>query len=224
MKRILITLLGLFFAGMFISCQEDKTGFYTGPTAINLSAIGDGVFIKGGEDAEKTFQVVLAVQGEVADYDRVAKFAFGDEHTAVEGTNFELQKEVIIKAGTLSDTIDCKVFRTGLNDDPLMFDLTFDSTGDFVGGVNGHLLIKMMLGFPTQWIDPTGWAAGYAFGECTQAKYAFVFEQLGTLDLTGYEGAWGYLGFLELATQWNEILAANPRPDDDGSDMFFGNK
>lgn len=99
MKRILITLLGLVLTGMFISCQEDKTGFYTGPTAINFSAIGDGVFIKGGEDAEKTFQLVLAVQGEMVDYDRVAKFAFGDKHTAVEGTNFELPKEVIIKAG-----------------------------------------------------------------------------------------------------------------------------
>ena len=78
-----------------------------------------------------------------------------------------------------------------------------------------------MIGFPASWQDPTGWAAAYYLGECTQAKYAFVFEQIGTLDLTDYQGSWGS-GYADLANQLNEILKTDPRLDDDGSTMRFG--
>ena len=129
--------------------------------------------------------------------------------------------EVKIEAGRLDTTINCKVYRQGLSEEPLYFDLLIDPSGDFVGGVSDELLLKMMIGFPAQWIDPTGWAASYYLGNCTQAKYKFVFEQLGTLDLSAYQGSWG-MGYAELANKWNKILEENPRLDDDGKVMRFG--
>lgn len=220
MKRNLLKYLSIFMI-IFVSCSEDEIDFYTGPAAINLTVSGDAVFVKGESDQEKTFQIGLAVQGEVSDRDRIVRFAFGEEHSAVLGTNFEMPMEITIKAGCLDTVVDCKVFRAGLTETPLMFDLVIDGQGDFIGGVYDELLLKMMVGFPASWKDPTGWAADYYLGECTQAKYAFVYEQLGTLDLADYQGQWG-MGYADLAKQFNDILASNPRLDDDGETMRFG--
>ena len=180
-KRLLIGILG--FAGLLTACSEDEIDFYTGPAAVNITIDGDGTFVQGGIDLEKTFDIQLAVQGEHSDKDRVLKFAFGKEHTAVAGTNFELPMEVTLEAGRLDTVIQCKVFREGLTTEPLMFDLMIDPTGDFAGGVYDEVLVKMMIGFPTAWVDPSGWAADYWLGKCTQAKYAFVFEQFPTVQI-----------------------------------------
>ena len=102
-----------------------------------------------------------------------------------------------------------------------MFDLVIGADCDFVGGVYDECLVKLMIGFPASWRDPTGWAAAYYLGECTQAKYAFVYEQIGTLDLTDYQGSWG-MGYADLANQLNEVLKTDPRLDDDGTTMRFG--
>ena len=83
------------------------------------------------------------------------------------------------------------------------------------------LLVKLMLGYPTKWIDPSGWAAEYWLGKCTQAKYAFVFEQLGTLDLGPYQGSFGSC-YMDLMNKFNKILETDPRLDDDGKVMKFG--
>ena len=131
-KRLLIGILG--FAGLLTACSEDEIDFYTGPAAVNITIDGDGTFVQGGIDLEKTFDIQLAVQGEHSDKDRVLKFAFGKEHTAVAGTNFELPMEVTLEAGRLDTVIQCKVFREGLTTEPLMFDLMIDPTGDFAGG------------------------------------------------------------------------------------------
>lgn len=223
MKKILITsILGIFLLGMFTACQEDEIDFYNGPSALNMTLSGDGTFVNIETNPEKTFQIKLAVQGENAETDRVIKFAFGKEHTAVAGTNFELPMEITLEPGRLDTVIDCKVYRAGLKEEPLIFDLVINPQGDFVGGVYDELFVKLMIGFPTQWIDPTGWAAGYYLGKCTQAKYKFVFEQLGTLDLSDYQGSWG-AGYADLANRLNKALEENPRTDDDGKVMKFGN-
>ena len=223
MKKLQISLLSVFLVCLFTACQEDKVGFYEGAVAINMTlSNGDGTFVKGETDQEKTFKIKLAVQGEVADVDRVIKFGFGKEHTAVQGTNFDLPMQVTMEAGRLDTVIECKVYREGLTEEPLMCDLVIAEGGDFVGGVYDELLVKLMIGFPTQWVDNTGWAAGYALGKCTQAKYAFVFDHLGVIDISDYAGAYGYLGYMELANRLNSILADNPRLDDDGKTMKFG--
>ena len=218
-KLIYLCLLGML--SFLAACSEDEIDFYTGPTAINLSVSGDGTFVKGETDEEKVFQIGLAVQGEVSDRDRIVRFDFGDEHTAEAGVNFEMPMEVVIEAGRLDTIIDCKVFRDGLSEEALIFDLIIGADCDFVGGVYDELQMKLMIGFPASWQDPTGSAAAYYLGECTQAKYAFVFEQIGTLDLTDYQGSWGS-GYADLANQLNEILKTDPRLDDDGSTMRFG--
>ena len=49
-----------------------------------------------------------------------------------------------------------------------------------------------------------------------------VFEQLGTVDLGPYQGNFG-MGYMNLASKFNEILEKDPRLDDDGQVMRFGN-
>ena len=66
MKKLQISLLSVFLVCLFTACQEDKVGFYEGAVAINMTlSNGDGTFVKGETDQEKTFKIKLAVQGEV---------------------------------------------------------------------------------------------------------------------------------------------------------------
>ncbi len=224
MKNIcFIILFELGLVVSFVACQEDEIDFYTGPVAINMTIDeGDGTFVQGESDQEKIFRIKLNVQGDISK-DRVLKLAFGNQHTAEFGTNFELPMSISIEAGRQDTVIECKVYRVGLTEKPLFFDLIVDPLCDFVGGVNGELIVKLMIGFPAQWKDPTGWAAEYYLGKCTQAKYKFLFEQLGTLDLTKFQGAWGS-GYVDLANKLNKILQEQNPPllDDNGAIMKFG--
>ena len=116
MKNIGITiLLGMCLMSVFVACQEDEIDFYTGPVAINMTIEGDGTFVKGEEDEEKVFNIKLALQGDISK-NRVLKLAFGEEHTAVAGTNFELPMTINIEAGRMDTLIECKVFRAGLTE------------------------------------------------------------------------------------------------------------
>lgn len=203
-----------------MSCSEDEIEFYSGPVAVNITLEeGDGIFVEDEVITEKTFSIKLAIQTVVSDKNRVIKLAYGNENTAIEGTNFELPTEVILEAGRLDTIIPCKVYKAGLTFEPLIVDLRIAANEDFVGGgVYDQLQVKMMLGYPSKWRDPTGWAADYGLGKCTQAKYKFVYEQIGTLDLSDYVGDY----CISLARKLNELLAKNPLPDDDGSPMKFG--
>ncbi|MEG1949806.1 MAG: hypothetical protein RR137_05485 [Odoribacter sp.] len=222
---------GLFclFLILLSSCQEDNIASYSGPVAVNMSSNGSRefgmTFVESGDILESTFDIVLSVQGEVSYQDRVVKFVFGDKQTAVSGTNFEMPGEALIPAGELTDTITCKVFKAGLTYDPLLIDLQIAPNVNFeCGGVYGQILVKVMLGYPTEWYASEGdifWA-DYLLGKCTQARYKFVSATIGTIDLKEYAlKPWG-AGFTQLAKELNALLEKNPLLDDDGSNMKFG--
>lgn len=222
MKHIYMIRMFLGMTLLFmLSCSEDEVKYYFGPAAVNITLDeGDGVFVEDEAISEKTFSVRFHVQTEISDKDRVIKLGYGDAHTAVAGVNFEMPGEIVMEAGRLDTVVPCKVFKAGLTYEPLVIDFRILPNEDFeCGGVYDKLQVKMMLGFPTQWRDPTGWAADWALGKCTQAKYKFVYEQLGTLDLSAYAGDY----YQSLARKLNEELKKNPRLDDDGSPMKFGN-
>lgn len=206
-----------------MSCREDGIDVYSGIRAVNIKLVnGDGTFVENETITEKTFDIKLSVQTNISDKNRVIKFKYGEAHTAAEGIHFNLPKEVNLEAGRLDTIIQCTVYKTGLTYEVLVFDLEIAPNEDFDGGgVYEKLQVKMMLGYPTKWVDPTGWAAQFYLGKCTQAKYKFVYEQLGTLDLGAYQGAYGS-GYKDLANKLNTILADHPLPDDDGTLMRFG--
>jgi hypothetical protein len=211
------------FAAIFltaISCKEDAIEVYHGPDLVNILAEeGDGVFVQDEEMTEKTFSILLRAQSVMSDKDRVIKIGYGEKQTAKKGVHFNMPDEVILEAGRVDTVVNCTVYKEHLTFDPLLIDFRILPSDDFEGGgIYNSLEVKVMIGFPTQWRDPTGWAANWALGPCTQAKYKFVYEMIGTLDLSAYRADY----YQSLKRLLNEELAKNPRLDDDGSPMRFG--
>lgn len=216
MKNKLTILVGIFiFLG--ISCQKDNIDFYNGPDAINITANGDGAFVKTETNQEKTFSIILNLQGNLSSRNRVVEFETGAENTAKIGENVEMPMEVVLEAGRLDTIIECKVFRSGLSSDPLILDLRVKNGVDFEGGTKSGVQVKLLIGYPTSWIHTQSWLPEYYFGKCTQEKYKFVEEQLGVLDLSAY-GMWD---IYYMAADFNAILDENPRYNEDGTPMRF---
>lgn len=218
-RYIILMFLGIVMLSM-MSCSEDSVEFYSGPAAVNITlSEGDGIFVESEAITEKTFAVKFAVQATVSEKNRIIKLEYGKTHTAVAGVNFDMPDKIVLEAGRLDTIVECKVYKAGLTYDPLVIDFRIAANEDFEGGgVYDNLQVPMMLGFPSKWRDPTGWAAEYGLGKCTQAKYKFVYEVIGTLDLSDYVGDY----CMSLARKLNEELKKNPRQDDDGSPMRFG--
>ena len=221
MKKINIYLILIFCVSLMFSCQEDDIMEYSGMQALNMvQEEGDGTMLISGSEESKIIKIKISVMGVPSLNDRTIEMSLGENNTAVLGTTCEIPMNINLKGGTLDTIVECKVFREGLSEDAKLLDLIFKDNKDFVTGVYKNIQIKMMFGYPTSWVDDT-WMAPYILGKCTQAKYKFVFEQLGTVDLNPYAGAWGS-GYRDLANKWNAILDKEPRLDDDGTNMRFG--
>lgn len=216
MKNRLTILIGIFiFLG--VSCQKDNIDFYNGPDAINITADGDGAFIKSETNQEKTFSIILSLQGNLSSRDRVVEFETGADNTAKIGENVEIPMKVVLEAGRLDTIIECKAFRDGLSSDPLILDLRIKKNTNFEGGTKTGIQVKLLVGYPTSWVHTQSWMPDYYFGKCTQEKYKFVEEQLGVIDLSAY-GMWD---MSDLVADFNAILDANPRYNEDGTPMRF---
>lgn len=216
-------------SALLFSCSEDEVQKYTGPVSVNIQSNNESelaiAFLEhDNATLVKTFKIDISVQGPVSDQDRVVKFSLGTGQTAVEGTNYKMPMEAVIEAGKLDTNIICEVYKEGLSYDALFLDLGIAPNEDFAGGgVYSRLSVKLKFGYPEQWYASEGdsfW--GMLLGKCTEAKYQFVYETIGTIDLKDYaKEGWG-AGFVRLRDQLNALLEKDPRIDDDGSVMKFG--
>ena len=220
----------------FVACQEDEIEKYSGPDAVNL-------LISGRDSAEFSFLTVdpkmeeyvfnvdVNIQTVIADYDRTVIIGVGERTTGVLGTNFEVADQVVIPAGETSVVLPVKVFKQGLVDieGGLVADIVVKTSDDFIGGVHDKVKLAFSGDFPKDWYSSKGdiYAFSLLMGKCTKAKYQFVFEHIGTIDLVAYSG-WDYNPITALRDELNakldRIAADNGGvrlKDDDGSDMIF---
>lgn len=229
MKKLAVISCILGLAGFFLtSCNEDDIQEYTGPIAVNIQSNNEtefGVaFLENDPTPEKTFNINVSIQGPVSAQKRMVKFQLGDKQTAVAGNNYEMPMEAVIEAGKRDTTIVCKVYKEGLDYEGIYLDLRVAPNEDFEGGgVYDRLLVRFMFGFPTSWYASAGqiYMADYLLGKCTQAKYQFIYETIGTIDLVEYADTPFASGLGTLAAELNALLEKDPRIDDDGSVMVF---
>lgn len=236
MRHILKRSLGwgllLFLAA---ACSEDAVSTYSGPAAINLQInqkdSAEISFLSlAKETNEFVFEVEVNIQSEIADKDREVKFGLGERTTGISGTNFEMPTRVVVPAGETSVILPVKVFKAGLVDvdGGLVAEVVVLPSADFVSGVLGKIKLTFSGDFPKTWfVDGYSFWVPYSLGKCTKAKYQFVYDYLGTIDLTAHENM---NKSIALAGQLNTALdkyAADHGgvrlKDDDGSDMKFSN-
>lgn len=221
----------------FVACQEDEIEKYSGPDAVNLLISGrdsaEFSFLTADPTMEEyVFNVDVNIQTVIADYDRTVIIGVGERTTGVLGTNFEVADQVVIPAGETSVVLPVKVFKQGLVDieGGLVADIVVKNSDDFIGGVHDKIKLAFSGDYPKSWYASSGPAESiqYQLGNCTKAKYQFVFEHLGTIDLAAYASWSNYGPILALKSELNakldRIAAANGGvrlKDDDGSDMIF---
>lgn len=229
MKKIIKIncLIGLLVLGL-TSCQEDSIPEYSGPTVVNMQSNNesefDVTFLEMDAITDKTFKIDISVQGEFSEQERVLKLKLGEKQTAVIGKNFDMPMEVVFEPGRLDTSIICTVYKEGLDYDGFYLDLQVEPNEDFEGGgVYGKILATFKYGFPKSWYASAGqiYMAEYILGKCTQAKYQFVYEVIGTIDLVEYADTPFASGLGTLKAELNALLEENPRIDDDGSNMVF---
>lgn len=216
-------------SALLFSCSEDEVQKYTGPVSVNMQSNSESEFAVAFLEHDnatlvKTFKIDISVQGPVSDKNRVVKFSLGSGQTAVAGTNYKMPMEAVIEAGKLDTNIICEVYKEGLDYEGLFLDLGIAPNEDFAGGgVYGRLSVKLKFGYPEQWYASAGqiFMANYILGKCTQAKYQFIYETIGTIDLVEYADTPFASGLSTLAKELNALLEKNPRLDDDGSNMVF---
>lgn len=236
MKNILKSgLLLLALHSTFVACQEDEIETYHGPDAVNLLVnsrdSAEFSFLNAAPSLEEyVFEVEVQIQTVSQDRDRVVNLGIGSRTTGVLGTNFEVAKSVTIPAGETSVVLPVKVFKAGLKDveGGLVADIAVEPSADFVAGVHGKMKLMFSGDFPKEWYSSTGdvGAIPYFWGKCTKAKYEFVYNYIGTIDLKKWAN-WDYTPIIamqgELNAELDRIAAETGErvKDDDGSDMYF---
>lgn len=236
MKNILkLWLVLLAVQPIFVACQEDEIETYHGPDAINLliqrKDSAEFSFLSAPPSLEEyVFEVEVQIQTVAQDKDRVVNLGIGKYTTGELGTNFEVAKNVAIPAGETSVILPVKVFKEGLKDieGGLVADIIVEPSADFVAGVYGRIKLKFSGDFPQNWYSSTGnvGAIPYIWGRCTKAKYEFVYNYIGTIDLKKW-ASWDYNIIIAMQNELNaelDRIAAETGErvkDDDGSDMKF---
>lgn len=236
MKNILksgLLLLALHF--IFVACQEDEIETYHGPDAVNLLVqrkdSAEFSFLNAAPSLQEyIFEIEVQIQTIVQDRDRVVNLGLGDRTTGKLGTNFEVAKSVTIPAGETTVILPVKVFKEGLKDieGGLVADIVVEPSVDFIAGVYGKMKLAFSGDFPKDWYSSTGdvGAIPYFWGKCTKAKYEFVYNYIGTIDLKQWAN-WDYTPIIamqgELNAELDRIAAETGErvKDDDGSDMYF---
>lgn len=230
--------IGILAASVWIlavSCGEDQIATYSGPDAANLQInrkdSAEISFLSFEPSvSEYIFEVEVQVQSVLSDKNREVKVGIGEKTTAVAGTNFEMPDHVVIPAGAVSVVLPVKVFKEGLADidGGVVVEIVVLPSADFVGGVKAKMKLSFSGDFPKAWYASNDVNTASRFlGKCTKAKYQFVYDYLGTIDLAPYSD-WTYTKMQALVTDLNTALdkyaadhGGERLKDDDGSDMRF---
>ena len=223
-----ITLCLVAFMG---SCQEDKIELYSGPDAISISAVNAVSFSFLSVPMEVNthdFILRLTALGHFSDKNRIVKLAAG-EGTTANANMYTLPTTVTIPAGAYIVEIPVTVMRDGAGEtDDTLLEVQVEPSDDFLPGLTTVIRYSYNKSFPRIWYStgPPNMLS-YFMGKCDLAKYQFVYEFLGTIDLIDWADGFGTQTSILTAAlnaaidAYNAANPDNPLKDSDGLNMRF---
>ncbi|SHL02255.1 DUF4843 domain-containing protein [Flavobacterium chilense] len=257
MKKILIlSIVLLSFLGV-TSCSQEEIKTYSGTDNVyfspavfpyvmngNYSITTDSTGVSFGFDNaaidKKTYLIPIRVQGKLSDIDRKVKVTVDPSSTAIEGTDFSLPKNIMIRAGKAVDTIAVTLYRTSalklkrvtmvLNlEENEFFTTKMQSTVTNVLTNKTMSYTRFKLSFDDQLNTPKGWYV-YFTGPFTAKKFLLMCDLL-HLDPVMFDAPFGSPGigsadYLYYNTFMKRYLAdqkasGNTIYEDDGTEMVF---
>lgn len=216
MKRYNKYGLSLIFMLLIGACKEDEIELFIGEPAINIGVLSaDGkhdeekrnvnfVFMK---ENDITINFMVMLEGMPEARDRKVKIEIGGN--AINGQDFEITDEIILKAGEHKVLVPCHLKRTeSLMDNSRNVTFKFLPDEEFISGHKLSAEIVISDGMPDNWVN--GDYAVYTLGECSKMKYRFLYDLLNIYDLDGYTD-----GELRIMANYlnAKVLEYNVNPD-----------
>ena len=249
-KFIKISLLFGVLAVSLSSCKEDEIKPYNGPESINIvlteGTTADMSFLTfGPEVVSYTFGLEAQLVGYASNAPRTVELAViktyidGEEAPVPEGY-YSMPSSAVIPAGGNKVSVPVVVNRADIGDEGVFtIEMAVVGNGDFVGSSKGTIDLSFTKEFPNTWYDSDVAGtnalsfAAYALGKCTKARYAYLYNHLGTIDVAPWSPNYGAAMNTHITKMNGEIIAYNSQfgsdeskwlKDDDGSNLYMGTK
>jgi len=232
MKNLFTIGVLLTLSAIMISCQEDKIHVYNGPDAISISTEFSRTFsfLSVPKDhATHDFILRLTAMGYYSDRDRTVRLSVGDSTTATPQM-YNVPSTVTMPAGEYIVAFPVTIIRDGVEEtgSPLLI-IRIEPSEDFALGLSTNIRLTFTKEYPTSWYSsgPYYSMLGYYMGKCDKAKYEFVYEFLGTVDLVDWSDGFGTQTSILTAalnaaiTAYNAANPGNTLKDSSGMDMWF---
>lgn len=255
-KIVILSFLFLSFFGLLSCSQEeikaydDSDNIYFSPAVypyikkenlpIKTDSTGFSFSLENPSVDKKVFLIPIRVQGKVTNVDRKVKVTVDPSSTAVEGTNFDLPENILIRAGREVDTIAVTVYRTPdikakmatvvLNlEENEFFSTKMQSTVTNLLTQKTMSFIRFKLSFDDKLTEPKGWVVFY-LGNFSAKKFLLMCELLnlepslfsvaiGSGVLTG--GDYRYYGSFMKRYLQEQKASGNTIYEEDGTEMIF---
>lgn len=250
MRNIFKIGLALVLSALFtFSCKEDEIPVYSGPAAINIYAKTDNMSGTGysvsdslemsflafpATYVEHTFDLLVRIMTSKENRDRTVKLGFGESQTAVFGTDFTMDTEVIVPAGATEVVVPVTAYKHAGLEEEVVVDVIVEPSQDFIAAIKHEVKFKFSAAFPEDWYASSGdlGFTGYKLGDCTKAKYQVYYQLESTIDLAKYATGWmDYATGPALIFRLNQYIdqynaqfgddESKWLKDDDGSNLRF---
>ncbi|MBK0368311.1 DUF4843 domain-containing protein [Flavobacterium agrisoli] len=238
----------------FSSCSEDEIDTYKGTdniyfspavyALVNNGSLIDSTGFSFGFDnesvTEKTYYIPIRVQGTMSNVDREVKVAIDPTSSAVLGTHFSLPENIVMRAGSVIDTIAVKVKRTpDMKEHPFTLVLNLEANENFATNMQSKVtnvltqktlsFTRFKLTFDDMLTQPIGWYVPY-LGVFT-AKKLFLMCDLMSLDPSMFNQNRGLPGlgisdfsyYRDFMKRYlaDQKASGNTIYEDDGTEMYF---
>ncbi|MBD8487758.1 DUF4843 domain-containing protein [Echinicola sp. CAU 1574] len=231
------------------SCVEDELMTYTSSTdsiyftfskkeepAIPFDSIYYSVGLVPADFTDSLVSIPVKIMGNKKDYDRAFSVELSEKSTAVEGTNFKIENELVIPAGAVESAIQIRLFKTpDIAEDTVMigFDLLpneyfntemknyVNEFGEIeVSHVNFELYLTGTVSEPQNWFAPF-------LGPFSLKKLMLMNEVLGIDPLTFSKGRLEISKMMYFGKAMKRYLdlqraAGNTVYEEDGTEMEMG--
>lgn len=248
-----ISLVGIILS--CLACSESEIETYSGEDSIYFtypvygnSAFEQTVISKAFDSLEVSFayeapenveflhKIPVAVQGQVADYNRVYRVGVTNNSTAQEGVHYELKKEQVFEAGQNLDSLEITLLRTpDMKTDTITLTVELIPNDDFLvlmkdrelNAITGeHMdVTKFNLHITDILNTPGGWYA-YFLGTFSVKKLFLMCDLLNIEPeiFTSFRsfGEYQYYGSFMQRYLDEQKEAGNTVYEEDGTEMVMG--
>lgn len=204
MKNLRLILISLVIVGFFAACQKNGIPVYSDIERINFDYNSMGVRTEDGV-LKDTFNFDMGFSalsydsinlefiliGYAKNYEREIGLEITGDKEYV-GSILDIPERIVLPADSVKVTVPCKIHITeDLQAADKLFHLRIVDSENLYAGNRTTVCLTASADVPTVWVGDENWWGNKIesfFGECSKAKYRFVYQVLGVWDFSNWNG------------------------------------